>query len=92
MKAVEDLMKRRTRKKLRIPVGQYTVVLTPEPEGGFTVTVPALPGCVSHGDDLDSAKANAREAIECHLASMIKHKEPVPVDETISTTVLVGRS
>ena len=55
------------------------------------MTVPALPGCVSHGDDLDSAKANAREAIECHLASMIKHGEPIPTDETVSTSVLLGR-
>ncbi len=75
-----------------IPVGQYVVILTPEPEGGFTVTVPALPGCVTHGDDLASAKRNAREAIECHLASMLKHGEPIPVDETVSTSVLVGKA
>ena len=84
-------MKRPRPRKLQIPVSQYTVILAPEPEGGFTVTVPALPGCVTHGDDLDSAKANAREAIECHLASMIKHGEPIPADETVSTSVLVGR-
>ena len=75
-----------------IPVGQYTVILSPEPEGGFTVTVPALPGCVTHGNDLASAKRNAREAIECHLLSMLKHGEPIPVDETVSTSVLVGQS
>jgi len=71
-------MKRPKPQKHEIPVSQYTVLLTPEPGGGFTVTVPALPGCVTHGDDLDSAKHNAREAIECHLASMIKHGEPIP--------------
>ena len=86
-------MKRRLRgKELSIPVGQYTVILTPEPEGGFTVSVPALPGCVTHGKDVKTAKRNAREAIECHLGSMLKHGEPIPVDETISTTVLVGGS
>jgi len=79
------------RKKLRIPIGHFSVVLSPEPDGGFTVTVPALPGCVTHGDDLESAKRNAREAIECHLGSMLKHGESIPVDETISTSVLVGR-
>ena len=83
-------MKRPKPQKLEIPVSQYTVILTPEPDGGFTVTVPALPGCVTHGDDLDSARHNAREAIECHLASMIKHGEPIPADETVSTSVLVG--
>lgn len=82
----------RKRPRVRVPVGQFTVVLTPEPDGGFTVTVPALPGCISHGDDLRSAKRNAREAIECHLGSMLKHGERIPVDDTISTTVLVGRA
>ncbi|MFQ5424600.1 MAG: type II toxin-antitoxin system HicB family antitoxin [Phycisphaerae bacterium] len=47
---------------------------------------------MTHGDDLDSARRNAREAIECHLASMIKHGEPIPADETVSTSVLVGGS
>ena len=74
-----------------IPVSQYTVILSPEPEGGFTVSVPALPGCLTHGSDLASAKRNAREAIECHLASMLKHGEPIPIDETVSTSVLVGK-
>jgi len=81
----------RRRAARSIPVSQYTVILSPEPEGGFTVTVPALPGCVTHGDDLASAKRNAREAIECHLASMIQHGEPIPADETVSTSVLVGK-
>lgn len=80
------------RRPRAVPVGQYTVILSPEPEGGFTVTVSALPGCISYGKDLPSAKKNAREAIECHLASMLKHGEPIPVDETVSTTVLVGKA
>ncbi len=83
---------RRRRGAQVIPVSQYTVILSPEPEGGFTVTVPALPGCVTHGDDLASAKRNAREAIECHLASMLKHGDRIPVDETVSTSVLVGQA
>jgi antitoxin HicB len=82
----------RRRNGKSIPVGQYTVILSPEPEGGFTVTVPALPGCVTHGDDLVSARRNAREAIECHLGSLLKHGERIPVDETISTSVLVGKA
>ena len=83
-------MRRTRRPKQRIPVGHYTVVLTPETGGGFTVTVPALPGCISYGRDLDAAKRNAREAIECHLGSLIKHGEVIPIDQTISTTVIVG--
>lgn len=43
------------------------VVLEPSEEGGYTVTVPALPGCISEGNDLDDALANIREAIELYL-------------------------
>ena len=81
----------RPRRPKAIPIGQYTVILAPEPEGGFTVTVPALPGCVTYGQDLASAKAHAREAIECHLGSLLKHGQPIPVDQTVSTSVLVGK-
>lgn len=42
----------------------YTVVLRPEPEGGFTVRVPALPEIVSYADDEQSALEMAKEAIE----------------------------
>ena len=43
------------------------VVLEPSDEGGFTVFVPALPGCVSEGETRDEALANIREAIELYL-------------------------
>jgi hypothetical protein len=38
----------------------YRVILKPEPEGGFTVTVPALPGCITFGRDLEEAKKWSR--------------------------------
>ncbi|HUF09027.1 MAG TPA: type II toxin-antitoxin system HicB family antitoxin [Rhodothermales bacterium] len=43
------------------------VVLEPSEEGGYTVYVPALPGCISEGDSRDDALANIREAIELYL-------------------------
>ena len=43
------------------------VVLEPSDEGGFTVYVPALPGCISEGDTREEALANIREAIELYL-------------------------
>jgi predicted RNase H-like HicB family nuclease len=43
------------------------VVLEPSDEGGYTVYVPALPGCISEGDTLDEAMRNIREAIELYL-------------------------
>jgi antitoxin HicB len=40
------------------------LVFTPQPEGGFTVTSPALPELVTEGDTLDEAFANARDALD----------------------------
>ena len=40
------------------------IVLEPSEEGGYTATVPALPGCISEGDTIEEAMANIREAIE----------------------------
>jgi predicted RNase H-like HicB family nuclease len=42
-------------------------VLEPSEEGGYTVYVPALPGCVSEGDTEEEALVNIREAIELYL-------------------------
>jgi predicted RNase H-like HicB family nuclease len=69
-------------------VSHVTVVLTAEPEGGFTVTVPSLPGCVTYGRDLVEAKHMAADAIAGYLASMRKHKEFVrPFADSFITTV-----
>ncbi len=43
------------------------VVPEPSEEGGFTVYVPSLPGCISEGDTVEEALANIREAIELYL-------------------------
>jgi len=44
------------------------VVLEASDEGGYTVYVPSLPGCISEGDTLEEALANIREAVELYLA------------------------
>jgi predicted RNase H-like HicB family nuclease len=46
---------------------KLTVVMEPSDEGGFTVWVPALPGCISEGESEGEALANIREAIELYL-------------------------
>ena len=43
------------------------IILEPSEEGGFTVYVPSLPGCISEGDTRDDALKNIREAIELYL-------------------------
>ncbi|MDO8569926.1 MAG: type II toxin-antitoxin system HicB family antitoxin [bacterium] len=54
---------------------RYNLILRPEPEGGFTITVPTLPGCIAYGRTLVEAKKMARDAIKCYLASLRKDKE-----------------
>ena len=46
---------------------KLTVVLEPSEEGGYTVFIPNLPGCISEGDTRQEALGNIREAIELHL-------------------------
>jgi antitoxin HicB len=53
----------------------YKVMLRPEPEGGFTVIVPSLPGCMTYGATLSEAKEMAKEAIELYLESLISHDD-----------------
>lgn len=43
------------------------VVLEPSEDGGYTVYVPALPGCISEGETIEEALKNIREAIELYL-------------------------
>ncbi len=54
--------------------------LIPEEAGGYTVLVPLLPGCVSCGETIEAATANAREAIELHIENLAAHKQPIPQD------------
>ncbi|MFQ5927397.1 MAG: type II toxin-antitoxin system HicB family antitoxin [Terriglobia bacterium] len=62
------------------------VVLERSPEGGFTVYVPSLPGCISEGNTVEEAMANIREAIELYLEPVeddLTGKEGIEVRELV---------
>ena len=59
---------------------RYTVVLEQEEDGGYVAIVPALPGCVSQGDDRAEALANVREAIELYIEDCREAGDPVPTE------------
>jgi antitoxin HicB len=63
-------------------VVSYRVLLTEEPEGGYTAIVPMLPGCVTYGDTIEEAKSMAKEAIELYIESLEAHGEAVPTEES----------
>ena len=56
----------------------YTFVFSAEPEGGYTVTCPALPGLVTYGETLDEARMMARDAMDGLIEVMVEHGEAVP--------------
>ena len=72
-------MKRSKRRK----VYSYQINLIPETEGGYTVLVPLLPGCVSYGRTVEEATENAKESIALHLENLAAHKQPIPEEETV---------
>lgn len=63
---------------LKKQVYQYTAVFEPDQEGGgYTVTIPTLPGCISEGDTFEEALKNIKEAAELYLEVMSERKEDV---------------
>ena len=61
----------------------YTIVLEPDTEeGGYSVLVPALPGCATQGETIEECIAMAREAIEAYIETLIATGQPVP-EETL---------
>ncbi len=61
----------------------YRITLRKEPEGGYTVLVPALPGCVTCGKTVEEAIEMARDAITGYVESLIEDSEAVPTDEEL---------
>lgn len=67
---------------------KYTIILIPEEEGGYSVEVPALPGCYTQGETRDEAVSMAKEAIELYLESCKAHSEPMPEETGIESLLL----
>ena len=59
----------------------YKIRLQKEPEKGYTVSVPSLPGCITYGNDIDEAIAMAKEAIELYIESLVEHGEEIPTED-----------
>lgn len=70
------------------------VVLEPSDEGGYTVFVPSLPGCISEGEDIEDALSNIQEAIALYLEPIeddLSSGGCVPVDPSSVNSVGDGR-
>jgi len=60
----------------------YKILLHKEPEGAYTVTVPALPGCITYGENIDHAIEMAKEAVELYIFELKERGEQIPDDST----------
>lgn len=70
----------------------YKIHLHREEEGGFTVIVPALPGCITYGEDVDEAINMAREAIELYVEELRERGETIPDDSnTLEYSINLGK-
>lgn len=68
----------------------FSLVFESDPEGGYTVTVPALPGCITYGSTMKKAREMARDAIELYLEDMEANGEKIPkIDGTLLGTIEV---
>ena len=69
----------------------YSIVVEPEGDGTYFVTVPALPGCFTRGGTIEERQERAIEAIEVHIAGLEADGEPIPEEhgtpQLISVTV-----
>jgi predicted RNase H-like HicB family nuclease len=59
-------------------MSKYIVYLEPAEEGGYIVSCPHFPGCVTQGETVDEALNMIRDAIQGYVFSLKKHGEPVP--------------
>ena len=63
--------------------------LQPEPEGGYTITVPSLPGCISYGETFEKAMELIKDAMEGWLAVAREEGIPIPDQfETVEVTTI----
>lgn len=70
-------------KQLKQNIYQYTAVFELNEDNGYTVLVPALPGLVTEGRNLEEAKKMAEDAIRCYVQGLKRAHESVPLEKEV---------
>lgn len=71
-------------------ISRYTAVFEPQEEGGYTVSIPSLPGCISEGDTFEETMHNIEEAASLYLEVVQTKKQTIPKEEqTIVAPIFV---
>ena len=69
----------------------YTIILEPDPEeGGYTVTVPALPGCVTQGETIEEAIVMAKDAIRLFIETLMAQGQLVPQEHEHPQAIIIN--
>lgn len=71
-------------------VFQYTAVFEPEKTGGYSVTIPSLPGCISEGDTFEEALTNIKEATELYLEDLEDSQIPKETRPIVVSPIVVA--
>ena len=69
-------------KSLSKKILKYTAIFEPAEEGGYVVSVPALPGCISEGDTFEDATKMIKDAIKGYLQVLKEEKQEIPQEES----------
>jgi antitoxin HicB len=69
----------------------FTAIFERNELGGYTVTVPALPGLITEGKDLNDSRKMAEDAIRCYIEGLRKAKEKVPKEQELAQMQLSVR-
>jgi len=75
-------------KTFQVIRGGIVFELQSEDEGGYTITVPSLPGCISYGETFERAMDMIKDAIEGWLA--VAREEGVPIPDQFETIELAA--
>lgn len=71
-------------KKIKQNVYHFTTFFDRNEHGGYTVTVPSLPGLVTEGKNLEESRRMAEDAIRCYIEGLRKAKEKVPQEREVA--------
>jgi predicted RNase H-like HicB family nuclease len=72
-------------------MAKFLVYLEPAEEGGYIISCPQLPGCVTQGETVEEALAMIKDAIQGYIASLQKHGEAIPpsLDEGVERAEII---
>ncbi|MFH1402146.1 MAG: type II toxin-antitoxin system HicB family antitoxin [Patescibacteria group bacterium] len=61
---------------------KYTTIFEPAEEGGYVVSVPALPGCVTQGETFEEAQKMAKDAVGGYLSVLKENNQEIPIEQS----------